>query len=545
MYRISYFQKGESKGIGFSNQSERFSEIAFFGILIFIAFFLIILILRLFQLTIVKGQYYRTLSENNRIKEFLIEPKRGEIIDRKGFVVAKNLDPNIEEGFNQTKKNHDRIKSVRVYQSPEAISSLIGYIQIADENDLKSDRCLYKIIPGDKIGKKGVEKLFDCDLKGQPGKKLIETDAKGNFLKTLNIIPAINGKNIQLAFDLELQKKAYELLKEKNGAIVVSIPKTGEILALVSSPSFNPEDFENGNNVEKYFTDFEKPLFNRASEGSYPPGSLFKLITAIAALEEKAITEKTKFEDKGIITAGSLTFGNWYFLQYGKTEGMVDVIKAIKRSNDIFFYLAGEKTGVNKIKKWAEIFGLGKKTGIGINEEEGFIPSTFWKEATLHDRWYTGDTYNLSIGQGYLETTPLQMNMVTNALANNGIYCQPELLKIQSSKLKIQNCHKLPVSQKILDLIHEGMRQACSTGGTGWPLFDFKAAGKNIQTACKTGTAESHAKSGMPHAWITVYAPYEKPEIALTVLVEEGGQGSDVAGPIAKELLKTYFERSQ
>lgn len=538
MKKLPYFQKGESRRMGFSGPSERFSEIAFFGFLIFVGFFLAILILRLFQLTIVKGQYYRTLSENNRVKEFLIEPKRGEIIDRKGFVIAKNLDANTEESFNQIKKNQDRIISKRIYESPDAIAPLIGYRQLADEKDLKSDNCLYKIKSGDKIGKKGAEKLFNCDLKGEPGKKLIETDSGGNFFRTINIIPPLDGKNIQLALDLELQKKAFELLKEKKGAIVASIPKTGEILTLASSPSFNPEDFESGNDVEKYFTDKDKPLFNRASEGSYPPGSLFKLVTATAALEEKAVDEKTQFEDKGTITAGPITFGNWYFLQYGKTEGMVDIVKAIKRSNDIFFYLAGEKTGVDKIKKWAEMFELGKKTGIGIDETEGLIPSTFWKEATLNDHWYTGDTYNFSIGQGYLGTTPLQMNMVTSAIANDGTYCKPELLKVQ-------NCKMLPISQKTLDLIHEGMKQACSTGGTGWPLFDFKANGKSIQTACKTGTAESHAKSGMPHAWITVYAPYEKPEIALTVLVEEGGQGSDVAGPIAKELLKTYFERSQ
>lgn len=540
MKKLSYFQRGDSKGMGFSNPNEKFSEISFFILLIFIGFFIVVLILKLFQLTIVKGSYYRNLSENNRIKEFLIEPKRGEIIDRKGFVVVKNSSPNIEESLDQIKKDHDRIISKRVYESPEVIASLVGYRQLADENDLKNDNCHFKLTSGDKVGKKGVEKLFDCELKGEPGKKLIEVDAQGRFLRTVNIVSPIDGKNIQLAFDLELQKKAYELLQGKKGAIVASIPKTGEILALVSSPSFNPEDFENGYNVEKYFSDKDKPLFNRVSEGSYPPGSLFKLITATAALEEKAIDEQTQFEDKGTVTAGPITFGNWYFLQYGRTEGLVDLVKAIKRSNDIFFYLAGEKTGVDKIKKWAEIYGLGKMTNIGIDETEGLIPSTFWKEATIHDRWYTGDTYNLAIGQGYLGTTPLQMNIVSSTIANNGYLCQPQLLKDAKPV-----CHKLPIAKKTLELVHEGMKQACSTGGTGWPLFDFVANGKNIQTACKTGTAESHAESGMPHAWITAYAPYEKPEIALTVLVEEGGQGSDIAGPIAKELLKVYFERYQ
>ena len=158
----------------------------------------------------------------------------------------------------------------------------------------------------------------------------------------------------------------------------------------------------------------------------------------------------------------------------------------------------------------------------------------------LKENWYLGDTYNLSIGQGYVGTTPLQTVLVTGVFANGGYLCQPQLLKIRNPNDKIQTCKKLPISQKTLSLIKEGMKQACSTGGTGWPLFDFK-----IQTACKTGTAESHIKNGLPHAWITVFAPYENPEIALTVLVEEGGQGSDVAGPIAKEILKAYFERSE
>ncbi len=541
MNKLTYFQRGDSKGMGFSNNNDRFGEIAFFGFLIAVGFFVTLLFLRLFQLTIVKGEYYRTLSENNRIREILIEPKRGEILDRKGFVVVKNLDPQIEESFAQIKKDGGRIVSKRIYETPEAIAPLIGYRQLADANDLKNDDCLFKLQPGDKVGKKGAEKIFNCALKGQPGKKLIEVDAKGKYLRTITVIPPIDGQNIQMSFDWELQKKAYQLLQGKKGAIIATDPKTGEVLTLASSPSFNPQDFEDGNNVGKYFLDKNQPLFNRVTEGTYPPGSLFKLIVATAALEEKAIDEKTQFEDKGIIHAGSLTFGNWYYLEYGKTEGMVDIVKAIKRSNDIFFYEAGAKTGVDKIKKWADIYGLGQKTNIGLEENEGLVPSPFWKEATLHDHWYTGDTYNFSIGQGYLGVTPIQMNQVTSTIANNGVQCQPQLLKDAKP-----SCHKLPISQKTLDLIKEGMKEACTTGGTGWPLFDFKAKNGPIQTSCKTGTAEStQAQSGQPHAWITDFAPSDNPQIVVTVLVENGGQGSDVAGPIAKEFLKTYFERSQ
>lgn len=546
MKKLSFFQKGENKDFKFNYFEEKINEFSLFFIFLFFIFFSFLLVVRLFHLSIVKNNYYKDLSEKNQLKEFLIEPERGKILDRKRFVIVENKPANIEEDPKKTIKNKERFLSKRIYFYPEETAHIIGYIQEADEKDIKEDKCLNKISLGDKIGKKGVEKLFDCQLRGKPGKKLIKTDAKGNFLETIAVIPAKKGEEIQLSIDIELQKKAYELIKDKKGAVIVSIPKTGEVLSIVSSPSFNPQDFEEKKlKVKNYFEDQNKPLFNRALEGIYPPGSLFKMIVAVAALEEKKINEKTLIEDKGIIKVGQSNFGNWYYLQYGKTDGLVDVVKAIQRSNDIFFYLTGEKTGVEKIKKWAEIFGLGKKTKIGLEEQEGLIPSTFWKETVLKEPWYTGDTYNLSIGQGYLLATPLQMNFSLAVFANDGYLCQPLILKNEKTK-----CQKINISKKTLNLIKEGMKKACSPGGTGWPLFNFKYQISNnkyqqIQTACKTGTAESQTKSGKPHAWISVFAPYEAPEIILTVLVEEGGQGSDVAGPIARDILKAYFERKE
>jgi len=547
MTKLPFFQKGDSKGLHFFSTNNRLVENAFFIYIAIIFLFLIILFLRLFQLTIVKGNYYRALSEQNRLREIVIEAPRGKIVDRKGFIIAQNLNPDINQKIKPgILDNNQKIISRRIYQNPETVAPLIGYRQIADVNDLKNDTCQYKLQLGDRTGKKGIEKLFDCELRGRPGKKLVEIDAQGQYLKTVDVIVPIPGNRIQLALDLELQKKAYELVKKTKAAIIVTNPKTGEILASVSSPSFNSQDFEDNsnNNIQNYLTNKENPLFNRVTEATYPPGSLFKLVVATAGLEEKSIDEKTEIDDKGSIKAGASTFGNWYFLQYGKVEGIVDIIKAIRRSNDIFFYKVGERTGVEKIKKWSDIFGLGKLTKIGIDEVEGIIPSTFWKKDLLKENWYLGDTYNLSIGQGYVGTTPLQMALVTDVFANGGYLCRPQLLKMNLSNDKF-TCKKLPISQKTIDLIREGMKQACSTGGTGWPLFDFTVGKIKIQTACKTGTAESHAASGMPHAWITAFAPFDKPEISVTVLIEEGGQGSDVAGPIAKEILKAYFERSQ
>lgn len=546
MKKLPLFQKEKSDKIRFKNHYPTESSTLSLFLVFFIFFLFFLLFLRLFQLTIVKGNYYYRLAEENRIRELIIEAPRGEIIDRKGLVIAKNLPADIS-------KNSDRLTSLRHYQAGEAAGPIIGYRQTASEDDLKDDHCLSKLKMGDKTGKKGVEKLYDCELRGRPGKKLIEVDAQGRYLKTLTVIDPSQGKTIQLALDWQLQQRAYQLLEGKKGAIVAVKPKTGEILILVSSPSFDPQVFENNNQkaIKKILESKEKPLFNRATEGIYPPGSIFKLVVAAAALEEKKIYQDTLIEDTGIVQLGPLTFGNWYYLEYGKTEGMVDVVKAIRRSNDIFFYKTGEKLGPEKIKFWAKKFAYGSKFNFGLGESSGLIPSPFWKEEIIGDHWYTGDTYNLSIGQGYILVTPLQVTMATAVIANNAFLCQPQLLKIPN-KLTPQHCQKLPISQKTLDLIQEGMKQACSPGGTGWPLFKFKVQSskfkfkvQEIQTGCKTGTAESHGENKSPHAWFTIFAPYEKPEIVLTVLVENGGQGSDVAAPIAKEILKAYFEREQ
>lgn len=541
---LPIFEKGHHQKFHFKKDGSKVNPTAF-SLFFFLAFlFFFIIILRLFQLTVVKGTYYRRLSEENRIRSVVVEPQRGALLDRKGLVIAKTTLGNVSGA-------EARISSQRVYENPEAIAHFVGYRQTADKQDLENDLCLSKLKLADKVGKKGVEKVFECELRGRPGKKLIELDAHGKYVRTLSVAPPQAGKTLHLSLDLMLQKKAYELLnppKEattsglKKGAVIALNPKTGEILALVSSPSFSPQDFEDGNDsaIHSYLTDRDHPLFNRLTEGTYPPGSVFKIFIATGALEEKKITEDTQFVDAGSIEAGGIKFGNWYFLEYGKTEGALNIVRAIKRSNDIFFYKTGEKLGPIDIKSWAQKFGFGKKNNFPFEQSEGIIPSPFWKEEVLKDQWYLGDTYNLSIGQGYLLVTPLQVAMGTIPFANDGKLCAAQLLKDPES-----NCKSLGISEKTLKLVREGMRQACSPGGTGWPLFDFKVKNEKIQTACKTGTAESLTKHTKPHAWITVFAPYENPEIVVTVLVEEGGQGSDVAGPIAKELLETYFGRTQ
>ncbi len=534
----------ESKIKFISDQSfDNYSLILIFFLIIF--FSTVILISRLFNLTIVKGAYYRRLADSNRIREITIESPRGKILDQQKKVLAENFQPNYQS-FEK------RIISPRIYYDGESFAHVVGYRQIASDNDLKNNLCLNKPVLGDKVGKKGVEKYFDCELRGKNGEKLVEIDAQGKNQQNVGIIYPQSGKNIQLTIDANLQKKAFQLIKEKKGAIVGLNPKNGEIFILVSSPSYDPQDFEvnNQQKISEYFNDKNKPLFNRATEGVYPPGSTIKPIFAAAALEEKIITDKTEFEDKGKVKIGNLEFGNWYFLQYGKTEGMVNVVKAIQRSNDIFFYLLSEKMGINKMKTWLERFGFGEKTNYGLEENQGLVPFPFWKEENLNEKWYLGDTINLSIGQGYLLVTPLQLTRALAVFANNGYLCQPSIIKNGNQKNNYENCQKLPLSQKTLDLVKEGMKKACEPGGTGWPLFNFgigsestiSAKFKKIPLACKTGTAESHNEKNIPHAWITVFAPLDDPKIILTVLIEEGGQGSDIAGPIAKEILKEFFK---
>jgi penicillin-binding protein 2 len=521
-----------------------------------------ILLIKLFTLTVVKGDYYHRLSEANRIQEIPIEPKYGTIKDRKGLTLAENKTAEVAN-------TQDFIRSDRVYYFPEETAHIIGYRQLADKKDIETDYCPRKLLPNERVGKKGIEKLYDCELRGTPGKKLVEVNASGKKEGIIAVIPPIDGKNIQLALDIDLQRTAFSALKGRRGVVIAMKPTTGEILTFVSSPSFNPTFFEKGDvRVSELFNNKDKPLLNRITEGVYPPGSIFKPIVATGALEESIFTDKTIVQDDGYVMAGALRFGNWYFLQYGKTEGPVDMIKALQRSNDTYFYKLGEKMGPEMMQTWAEKFGLGTSINIGFDEAEGTLPSPFWKSEVLKEQWYLGDTYNYSIGQGYLSTTPLQMAYALEPFANEGYQCKPQLLKSNTPE-----CKKLSISQNTLAIIKEGMKRACSTGGTGWPLFDFKIKNtelfekdlekfpdnkkasaeasmnrdikyfKPVQTSCKTGTAESHAKSGIPHAWAEVFAPADKPEIAITVLVEEAGQGSDVAVPVAKEILKTYFER--
>ncbi|HWS49018.1 MAG TPA: penicillin-binding transpeptidase domain-containing protein [Candidatus Methanoperedens sp.] len=481
-----------------------------------------VLLVTVIKLNVIKGNYYRDMALNNRVTRIGIPAERGKILDRKGRTIADNV-------------NFDEVIR-RYYPYGEATSNVTGYLGSVNQDELKNGKCGRDLHNQSVVGRAGVESVMDCELMGVDGYKLVEVDATGKNNRDLGQMDAIRGKDVILSIDAYWQDKIYKLLEGKKAVVVVSQPETGKVLALVSSPSYDANNFNysyDKDTIKTYLEDTGNlPMLNRAIGAKYHPGSVFKPLEALGALEDGTIEGSTLFEDTGVIKIGDYEFNNWLWTKRGTTDGMVDVVKALKRSNDIFFYKLGEEMGVERIKFWATKFGLGATTGVELpGEVSGLIPDDKWKRENMGERWYLGDTYHLSIGQGNLTTTPLQINQMTNIVATKGQKCTMSIL--ENSLVK---CVELKAKPKNWDLVIEGMREACDSGGTAWPLFNFKT-----EIACKTGTAELGDGSKDTHAWLTAFAPAQNPEISITVLVERGGEGSDVAAPIVGDILKEWF----
>ncbi len=570
-------------------------------------FSLFALFFRLFHLTVVKGHEYRSLADGNRTRVLIQHAPRGLLLDRTGKPLVSNIPQyrlirpcegtadatqecttrvSQEEGDAMQKNGLPlgsflEVDYQRLYLYPEATAHVVGYINELSEDELQDEYyALRGYGPGDRIGRVGAEEVFEERLRGKNGKQLVEVDASGKILRVLGSDPAIPGEYITLSLDIGLSVTAETAFPVgQKGAVVITKPSTGEIVGLYSSPSYNPNLFTSVMSMEQYHglvNNPDQPMFNRSIGGVYPPGSTFKIVTALAGLEEKSIQKDTIVEDTGVITIGPYKFPNWFFLQYGKTDGFVDVVKALQRSNDIFFYKAGEMIGITKLSQWARKVGIGKPLGIELSgEASGLMPDPAWKQERFvspedlearNNDWYLGDTYHVAIGQGYLMTTPLQVNAWTDVIANNGVQCRPTIKKVTNSKYQSPTCKSLDIHKETISLITQGMQEACATGGTGWPLFDFhvqataSAAMTYIPVACKTGTAEFGDTTGKPHAWFTVFAPIPEqynsslkesgktiisgdPELAISVLVEGAGEGSDQASPVAKKILEAWFLR--
>lgn len=538
-----------------------------FSLLLVLSFAL--LFARIVKLSIIENERNLALSDGNRVMTKTIHAERGVIYDRNGKVLVRNV-PAFRL-FNQAKcsenENHRwgepkeycsgyklisrdealaitakgdsaserlEVDSLRQYIYKDVLAHVLGYTGELSEEEI-SQKKNYNL--GDRVGRTGIEEQYEDILRGKDGKELYEVDALGSVLRPLGRQEPVNGNSVNLSIDIDIQNRAFESLGNYKGVVIVSRPANGEILAMVSKPSFDPNIFTMGTGDPAGFFGDQKnlPLINRAISGTYPPGSTFKLIVASGALEEGKINEKTIVDDNGVIDLNGYKFPNWYFLQYGKTEGPINVVRAITRSNDIFFYKTAGELGNDLLVRWEKNFGLGAQTGIDLpSESKGLVPDNEWKQKNIGDKWYLGDTYHLGIGQGYLLTTPIQVLNWTNIIANSG-----QLVKLHLAGA-VEKPQKI-ISPENAKLIRDGMVGACSDGGTGYPLFGFKVKGEEIPIACKTGTAEYGGPKDKPHAWFTMFAPSDNPEISITVLVEGGGEGSVVAAPIAKKVLEGYY----
>lgn len=516
-------------------------------------FSLMILLVNLFKLSLIKGKYYREVARENKIVESSIPSARAEILDRKGRIVAKSVyqyfkvednnkiyqDSGDFDGYKFEGKDL-AFEVKRQYLYPESMSVITGYVGKTTNSEIHQQKCGIMLGGNDVVGRGGVEDFLDCEIRSKNGKRLVEVDALGNYIRELGREEPEVKKSINLSIDAYWQDKIYKILDGKKAVVILSEPKTGKIISLVSSPAYDVNAFsynQDNKKIQDYLNDKKFfPMMNRAISARYHPGSVFKIVVSTAGLESGVITKETLIEDTGVLKIGDYSYNNWLWTKKNQTDGWLNIVTAIKRSNDIFFYKLGELLGVDRIKDWSIKFGFGKKTGVELGGEVGgIVPDDKWKRETKGEPWYLGNTYHLAIGQGDLDVTPLQVNQMTNIIANKGQKCKMSILK----DTKVE-CNNLGIDYHNWNTIVEGMKLACKTDGTAWPLFNFKT-----EIACKTGTAEVGDGSKDTHAWLTAFAPADDPQISITVLVERGGEGSDVAAPIVGDILKEWFDEPE
>jgi penicillin-binding protein 2 len=435
-----------------------------------------------------------------------------------------------------------------------SLSHILGYTGKISEAELAKSSEEYS--PIDYIGKAGLENFWENEMRGVYGKKQIEVDALGKEKKVINQGASQDGHNLVLSLDSELQKKLEESLGaalarlhlNKACAIVLD-PNNGGILALASLPLYNNNDFSHGLTLADYQKIAEQPgqpLFNRCISGEYPSGSVIKPVIAAAALEEGVISENTT-----VNSVGGLKIGQWFFPDWqAGGHGLVNVKSALANSVNTFFYYIGggyqdfQGLGLERMVKYEKLFGLASQTGVDLPAEAvGFLPSKEWKEKTKSEKWYIGDTYHAAIGQGDILVTPLQVANYTAVFANGGSLYRPHLVKqiLDDNDQPLSQVDNKPIktnliSAKNLEIVRQGLRQTIMVGSAR----ELQAV--PVPVAGKTGTAQwSTTKS--PHAWFTGFAPYDQPQIVITILIEQGGEGSQTAVPVAQEVLSWYFGR--
>lgn len=568
-----------------------------FGATVLIVLGFAVLVLRLWQLQVLQGEEYRRISEANRLRIIGVAAPRGIIFDRNRIPLVKNspyfcasvipqefdrslipgladlLKMPVEELTTRiTRKAQSPFTPVRLKEGltfPEVSyiearrsdfpgllidievsrdyiygsvgAHLVGYLGKPTPAQLQ-DPAFRDVPPDAFIGQWGIEKLFDKTLRGTAGQRIIEVDAAGREIRLIQENPPVKGTDLVLSIDLALQKEAEEGFEGKTGALVAIKPDTGEILGLVSAPSFDPNRFSTGitpADWNELMTDKKLPMLNRAVQSQYPPGSTFKIVDAIAALEDKAIDTTTRFN-----CSGGLGYGKWHFGCWKKGgHGSVDLHRGIVESCDVFFYETGKRLGFDRIHDYALELGLGAETGIPIGtEKKGLIPNEAWKKEVKKEPWMLGETFINSIGQGYVSATPVQMAVMMSAVANGGSVYRPLILKDDRPAL----VRKAAISDETLEAVRNGLRGVVNEpGGTAQSSRSAKTV-----IAGKTGTAQVVgikkdskylAEKFRDHAWFVAYAPFEKPDIALSVFVEHGGHGGSAAAPIAKKAIEAYL----
>lgn len=573
------------------------------------------LLSRLSVLQLVHGERYTFLSENNRIRIKRVPGTRGMILDRQGQLLvdsrpsfdllfvpedAQNPESTLRQlasylgrhdgellaifeenksrvAFDEIVLGKDvdwstvvavethqldlpgvalRVRPRRSYADGFMAAHLLGYLGEIGPNQLRTlGEQGYRL--GDEIGQYGLEKRWEGFLRGQSGGQQVEVDALGRRIRVLHEVVDVPGYTVQLTLDRELQQTAFEALKDKEGSIVALDVRNGAILAMVSTPAFDPNVFARGIRSEEWralIKDRLRPLHNRSIQGQYPPGSTFKIITAIAGLEEGVMDPDVRIHDPGFFPFGNRNFRDW---KKGG-HGMVDLHKAIVESCDVYFYQLGQRLGVDNIAKYARAFGLGEKTGVLLDDEKGgLVPDTAWKRKRFRQPWYPGETPSVAIGQGYLTTTPLQIANMMAAVANGGTLYRPRIVqKVESVDGEIvreygaEKIRTIDLKPETLRRIRRALADVVSgAGGTGGA-----ARSKTVPIAGKTGTAQviemkgAYLKSeqlsyfNRDHAWFVAYAPAEDPQLAIVVLVEHGGHGGAAAAPLAKKVLEKYME---
>lgn len=570
--------------------------------------------MRLWYLQVVQGDEMRALSEHNRIRLVRTPAARGLITDRNGEVLVDNR-PSYdvvyvpEDAGDHAQRqavlqrlafrlgrSEDEIRSViggpskrppyqgvvlqrdvewpdvvalethqlempgvsiqvrtrRIYPYGSLAAHLLGYVGEVSEKDLANPAFDYR--SGDQVGKASLERVWDKDLRGATGGQQVEVDALGRRVRILEEAPDLAGNNLVLTIDRDLQQVTEDAMGKFDGAVVALDPRTGEILSMVSHPTYDPNVFARGVRQDEWkalMEDKRRPLNNRAVQGIYPPGSTFKIAVAAAALELGTVTPGTMFS-----CGGGLQFGGHYFRCWNRRgHGGMRLHQAIVQSCDVYFYQTGNKMGVDNLATYARQFGLGVPTGIALDHEKpGIIPDTAWKQRRFNKPWFAGETLSVSIGQGYVATTPLQMAVMLATVLNSGVRLRPQYVKrieapdgtaVWEMKPEVMDDAKLKPST--VAQIKSAMKDTVMSGhGTG-----AHARVKGIEVGGKTGTAQAigvkdqgrrDARTRRDHAWFIGFAPVDNPEIVIAALAEHsGGHGGSDAAPIVQRILQHYF----